>query len=1093
MSSSSENHVVPQYYDHGDVVNVNQSNNDSKYPGNSEFYPQNIDNSNQSSLIHEGNGQDMFDQGQRRSDNNYPRYDAAPYHHDQPTGNFRIDNISPDYSSSSQLTNSSHQELPYSYHGLGAAGGYGMMSLSEGHHSQRFDGDDNFVHSRNQHISSGEFANSSQPQSNHLPKSVDFYPDSSSLSKPFDHREGFGIGDTRPVYNGSSKSQMNTGHFEDVGARGGGEFDMTSYHRGVRMRRASSGESLEDYSLRYTSNEFQRGKGKEGGVPAYENFSVDQDSFSVASSTSGVSSSSWIHENPRDGGVFGNDSGRNLRQPPQQQQPHYETNSSWKYHTRQPGTSSQLQHIQQVHPRSSSSYGGHSSGFQGGGRSEHFHNYGQTVQQHALSKYMDSGNRLDVQGMSKYMPRHGPRPNLNYGGQAGRHDMHHHGQHHHGQHHVQHQYHQPQKYYDQPSYLQTMPRNDRGFNDGMSGYDRVGAAHNNKVLRGVPMNPPVVGRGAMKGNSRTGEIVRDVELEEVIYRNTQIILSETANKRLKSVELANALRDRIGKDYLARTKTLYGGLLVLLELHRETFRVQRVPKNDMVELLIPYQGEAAAGNSFHSSTNGGRSFAKTIGAPQSSLSAPQLVPEAMGLDSADMERKQQAHQMPGWGRQWETATSHPINDSKSQESKKIQPIQPSTCLYIREIPDDATAAQIFADFGGSGIVEKVHINKEGLRRTGLIWFLTVSGALRALSIPLSSWRPYLSFHYASDEHDFELLEEADAASVAKLCEAMAAISILQRQDCDSPNNSNRNDREGIALSPSSKNTLSTSHSHLIQQGLDIDMFNMFRDKKVTTDSVSDESQGLHSLLSPNDGSNMMMWGSSKMKISGLSSEKPPPGNTTKLSSSSEDDCVESKGDLSHDRPDLDKATSSLSDRRPAPPPILTSFANDEQLLTSRSPSSAISYQLTNSPNAACLSSPGTTDAFFAFQDEDAPGGVSILAKDNLPAPMIEVMNTLCDVVYVPQKIWERKTDGDYPFVQVIVDILSVIFQNAFVQLTKLKQQVKKRLGGSIRIGPLKALLQAYPEYFEMDKNMTLVRSLKTELPLMNIKDVNLQK
>jgi hypothetical protein len=35
------------------------------------------------------------------------------------------------------------------------------------------------------------------------------------------------------------------------------------------------------------------------------------------------------------------------------------------------------------------------------------------------------------------------------------------------------------------------------------------------------------------------------------------------------------------------------------------------------------------------------------------------------------------------------------------------------------------------------------------------------------------------------------------------------------------------------------------------------------------------------------------------------------------------------------------------------------------------------------------------------------------------------------------------------------------------------------------------LLQAYPEHFEMDKNMTLVRSLKRELPLMNIKSVNL--
>jgi hypothetical protein len=102
-----------------------------------------------------------------------------------------------------------------------------------------------------------------------------------------------------------------------------------------------------------------------------------------------------------------------------------------------------------------------------------------------------------------------------------------------------------------------------------------------------PSNPSSISSSSTSSllNRNSDMAGRDIELEQLIYRNAKAILAETANRCLKSVELANALRDRIGKEALQRTKVLYGGLLVLLELYRETFAVHRIPKNDMVELL----------------------------------------------------------------------------------------------------------------------------------------------------------------------------------------------------------------------------------------------------------------------------------------------------------------------------------------------------------------------------------------------------------------------------------------------------------------------------------------------------------------------------
>jgi hypothetical protein len=63
------------------------------------------------------------------------------------------------------------------------------------------------------------------------------------------------------------------------------------------------------------------------------------------------------------------------------------------------------------------------------------------------------------------------------------------------------------------------------------------------------------------------------------------ILVEAANHSLKAVELANTLRARVGTEVLAHIRERWGGLLSLLERHPHKFRVERIPKNDLVTLV----------------------------------------------------------------------------------------------------------------------------------------------------------------------------------------------------------------------------------------------------------------------------------------------------------------------------------------------------------------------------------------------------------------------------------------------------------------------------------------------------------------------------
>ena len=90
------------------------------------------------------------------------------------------------------------------------------------------------------------------------------------------------------------------------------------------------------------------------------------------------------------------------------------------------------------------------------------------------------------------------------------------------------------------------------------------------------------------GNNLNDEQSYDASLvEELVCNECREILSEASKKSLKAVELANVLRARVGKSVLFAVRCEWGGLLSVLEKNSALFKVERIPKSDVVTLVGP--------------------------------------------------------------------------------------------------------------------------------------------------------------------------------------------------------------------------------------------------------------------------------------------------------------------------------------------------------------------------------------------------------------------------------------------------------------------------------------------------------------------------
>jgi len=120
--------------------------------------------------------------------------------------------------------------------------------------------------------------------------------------------------------------------------------------------------------------------------------------------------------------------------------------------------------------------------------------------------------------------------------------------------------------------------------------------HDFKVVNEAPFLCSIVSLKAMKaktshgrkndiaGKSKLAKSSFQKNIVDRVVDTAEKVLCEAPNKTLKAVEIANALRGKLGVDYLHKVKATYGGLLALLQKYPNKFYVKRISKNDVVSL-----------------------------------------------------------------------------------------------------------------------------------------------------------------------------------------------------------------------------------------------------------------------------------------------------------------------------------------------------------------------------------------------------------------------------------------------------------------------------------------------------------------------------
>lgn len=207
--------------------------------------------------------------------------------------------------------------------------------------------------------------------------------------------------------------------------------------------------------------------------------------------------------------------------------------------------------------------------------------------------------------------------------------------------------------------------------------------------------------------------LEDSSVEDVVAKCCLSILSDAANHTLKAVELANTLRARVGTDVLAHVRERWGGLLSLLERHPTLFRVERIPKNDIVMLAGSRWAGSRSDDTF---------------APQSLLSAGQNQSFNQGLRSYHGD--QQKSMLKRFGQQPHDIKSIQALHSQQPYEQRSDDV-PSKCLLLESVPAQISEAQLYLELERYGEVEGMRLMTLNGHRFALVAFTTVEQAVAA--------------------------------------------------------------------------------------------------------------------------------------------------------------------------------------------------------------------------------------------------------------------------------------------------------------------------------------------------------------------------
>mmetsp|Transcript_15748 Transcript_15748/g.15891 ORF Transcript_15748/g.15891 Transcript_15748/m.15891 type:complete len:1143 (+) Transcript_15748:164-3592(+) len=529
----------------------------------------------------------------------------------------------------------------------------------------------------------------------------------------------------------------------------------------------------------------------------------------------------------------------------------------------------------------------------------------------------------------------------------------------------------------------------------------------------------------------------ETPLEETVVTSCREILQDASRHSLKAVELANTLRARVGTEVLGVIRERWGGLLSLLERHSDTFRVERIPKNDCVTLVMA--GGGGSGASMLAYGRGSRD------------EMPPGFSAGTGAMMLDRHSPSHVSNMSGGG--------YPSTGQLNmQQIMTLKEGQVSNCLHVGNVPANITEQQLRREFERYGQLECLNIVSQRNRRFAFVSYCTVDQAVQAKQ-RLSKTHPWKSaISYARKDNFFKppqpfgrnvergysmpIISEDNFAFQDSFIEPFGierGSSMPIISPCSGPS-SGVGCETGDMARQRSVSTDRFGSSNLQGTGMeyrDMASVERERDKESMRSPVSRPS-GLHNqesglmesvAVTPEQMEAIrrhMMQQQSQQEQARLSSHQQHFGM---LQSQLLGDTMRgSSGFGSQDVP------------------------MSEGLLQSRQPQTQSSF-------------PSSHSAYTSVLSETNLSGT--LTPQNFDAT---VLRRLCDDTYVPTQTWPANSTADAPFCEVIVSQLQQLGGSTTV--SKLRGALRHRISAqdNIKSVPLKALLSSYTEYFVLQGN-----------------------
>lgn len=234
-------------------------------------------------------------------------------------------------------------------------------------------------------------------------------------------------------------------------------------------------------------------------------------------------------------------------------------------------------------------------------------------------------------------------------------------------------------------------------------------------------------------------------VDALVTKTCKDILKDASNRCLKAVELANTLRARVGTEILALVRENWGGLLSLLERHGKDFRVDRIPKNDMVTLhddtvMSSNQSRALSNDYLIDNLNH-----KEINDVLSDIRYQHdliVSNEGVTVDDGNFESSNEGNVDGPNGALFESPSMQEISSQEYISGNMV-----SKCILISNVPINFNERDLIKELESYGIIDSYNMYIQRGQKFAFVSFRTIEMAVNAkvYMSKVSLWKNSISY------------------------------------------------------------------------------------------------------------------------------------------------------------------------------------------------------------------------------------------------------------------------------------------------------------------------------------------------------------